>query len=191
MKLFSRSFLAGVSLLCLLMLAACGSSTGSGTSGPYGGGGGGATPTAAPSSSSALIKTTSATVNGASETILTNAQGMTLYYRTSDTASSVCSGGCASAWPPVLASGANAPASAGSLPGTLTVMSDANGSQIAYNGHPLYTYASDTSPGQMSGQGAGGVWFVVPTTLSTQNPAPAASPTQGSGYGNGYGYHRP
>lgn len=183
MKLFSRSFLLGIGLICALLLAACGNTTTSGTTGPYGGGGGATTPTA----SSTLINTTTATVSGKSETILTNGQGMTLYYRTSDTASSVCTSSCASAWPPVLASGASAPTSSGPLPGTLIVMNDANGSQVAYNGHPLYTYVKDSAPGQMTGQGAGGVWFVVPTTLGAQSPAPAATPTQGGGYGNGYG----
>ena len=55
----------------------------------------------------ALIHTATATIKGTSETILTNAQGMTLYYRTSDTATSVCSGGCASAWPPLLVTGSS------------------------------------------------------------------------------------
>ena len=74
----------------VVLLAACGSNTsGSSTSqnttptpsgsGYSGGryGGGGTTPTA--SSSGTLIKTATATVKGTSQTILTNAQGMTLY----------------------------------------------------------------------------------------------------------------
>src|SRR5258708_1365214 len=108
------------------------------SSGRYGGGkygnGGGTTPT--PSSSGSLIMTATATVNGKSETILTNAQGLTLYYRTSDVPPSVvCSGGCASAWPPLLGSGSSSPTSATSLPGKLSVVTDANGTQVAYNRH--------------------------------------------------------
>ena len=125
-----------------------------------------ASPTATAGSTGALIHTATATIKGTSETILTNAQGMTLYYRTSDTASSVCTGGCASAWPPVIASGSSAPTSSASLPGKLSVVTDANGSQVAYNGHPLYTFSGDSSPGQIKGQGLAGVWFVVPTNLS-------------------------
>lgn len=138
------------------------------TSSGYGGGrygSGGTTPTA--SSSSSLIKTATATVNGTSETILTNSQGLTLYYRTSDVPpSTVCSGGCARAWPLLVVSGSGAPASAASLPGKLTVVTDANGKQVEYNGHLLYTYSGDTGPGQTTGEGVGGVWHVVTPGLA-------------------------
>ncbi|SRR6266566_1125591 len=169
----------------VVLLAACGSSTsGSASStgattpttstaqnttpttssgGRYGGGG--TTPTA--SNSGNLIKTATATVKGTSQTILTNAQGMTLYYRTSDVPpSTVCSGGCASAWPPLVVSGSGAPTSAASLPGKLTLVADANGKQVEYNGHPLYTYSGDTGPGQTTGEGFAGVWHVCTPSLT-------------------------
>ncbi|HLJ34483.1 MAG TPA: hypothetical protein VKU38_12555 [Ktedonobacteraceae bacterium] len=123
-------------------------------------------PTATTGSTGALIHTATAAIKGTSETILTNAQGMTLYYRTSDTATSVCSGGCASFWPPLLASGSSTPTSSSSLPGKLSVVTDANGSQVTYNGHPLYTFSGDTAAGQTKGEGLMGVWFVVPSNLS-------------------------
>ena len=158
----------------VVLLAACSSSTtGSGTtsttsSGGYGGGSygrGGTTPTA--SSSGGVVKTATATVNGTSETILTNAQGLTLYYRTSDAPpSTVCSGGCAGAWPPLVMSGSGAPTSAASLPGKLTIVADANGNQVEYNGHPLYTYSGDTGPGQTTGEGVGGVWHACTPSLT-------------------------
>ena len=119
------------------------------------------------SSSSGLIKTATATVKGTSETILINSQGLTLYYRTSDAPpSTVCSGGCAGVWPPLVVSGLGAPTSAASLPGKLTVVADANGKQVEYNGHPLYTYSGDTSPGQTTGEGIGGVWHVCTPNLT-------------------------
>ena len=137
-----------------------------------------ATPTTA-SSSGAVVQTASATVGGKSVTILTDSKGMTLYYRTSDTATSVCSGGCAQAWPPVLFSGSGTPTSSTTLPGTLSVVTDTNGAQVAYQGHPLYTFASDTAPGQITGQGKGGVWFVATTDLATAGGGGggAATPT--------------
>jgi predicted lipoprotein with Yx(FWY)xxD motif len=157
----------------VFILAACGSSTSGSTggttqtssgSGRYGGGGG-ITPTT--SSSGTLIKTATVTVNGTSERVLTNAQGRTLYYRTSDAPpSTVCSGGCASVWPPLVMSGSSTPASAVSLPGKLTIVADANGNQVEYNGHPLYTYSGDTGPGQTTGEGVGGVWYVVTLSLA-------------------------
>ena len=160
----------------LVLLAACGSSTTStqnttpssssySNGGRYGTGGGNTTPTA--SSSSSLIQTATATVNGKSETILTSAQGLTLYYRTSDMPpTTVCSGGCASAWPPLVAAGSSTPTSTITLPGKLSLVVDANGKQVAYNGHPLYTYSGDSAPGQTTGEGFGGVWFVVTPGLS-------------------------
>lgn len=187
-----RSFLlitAGLVLICIL--AACGSSGGAGPYGVSSNNSGGQTPDSSSSGvcgrycshsttptpgntgSAVTIKTATMTVKGKSITALVNSQGMTLYYNTSDTTSSVCSGGCASAWPPVLST--STPSSATSLSGTLSLLTDANGSQVTYNGHPLYTYSGDTAPGQTNGEGIGGVWFVAPTDL-------AAS----SGSNNGY-----
>ena len=161
----------------VLFMAACGSNTGSSGSGGttptssssgYGSGrygSGGTTPTA--SSTGNLIKTETATVNGTSKTILTNAKALTLYYRTSDVPpSTVCSGGCAGAWPPLVVSGSGTPTSATSLAGKLTIIADANGNQVAYNGHPLYTYSGDTGPGQTTGEGVGGVWHVCTPSLT-------------------------
>ena len=178
--------------------AACGSTSGSSSStaststpqnttptssggGRYGNGGG-TTPTA--SSASNRLKTATATVSGKSETILTNAQGMTLYYRTSDAPpTTVCSGGCASAWPPLIVSGSAAPTSATSLPGKLTSATDANGNQVEYNGHPLYTFSGDTAPGQTTGNGTAGVWFVTTPDLKSQGTPQATPTTNGySGY---------
>jgi predicted lipoprotein with Yx(FWY)xxD motif len=108
---------------------------------------------------------------------------MTLYYLKPDTATkSACSGTCAGIWPPLLFTGSGSPSSATSLPGTLSVVTDANGQQVEYNGHPLYTYSGDTAPGQTNGEGIKEVWFVATTTLSVQG-APQATPTS-----NGYGY---
>ena len=135
------------------------------------------TPTANTSGSSVSIKTATATINGTSMTILTNAQGLTLYYRTSDTASSVCSGSCASVWPPLLST--SIPASSTSLPGKLSIQTTANGSQVEYNGHPLYTYAHDSAAGQTNGECIGSIWLVATTNLASGN---ANQNTCGGGY---------
>ncbi len=180
----------------VVLFAACGSTSGSSsstaststpqstpsTSSSGGRYGGGTTPTA--SSASNLLKTVTATVSGKSETILTNAQGMTLYYRTSDAPpATVCSAGGASAWPPLIVSGSAAPTSATSLPGKLTSATNANGNQVEYNGHPLYTFSGDTAPGQTTGNGTAGIWFVATPDLKVQG-TPQATPTT-NGY-NGY-----
>jgi len=182
----SRAWFSLVALVVLVLLAACGSNTSTGATtapnatsntsasstptssgGRYGNGYGnrGTTPTV--SSSGSLIKTATATVNGKSVTILTTAQGRTLYYRTTDMPpTTVCSGGCASAWPPLLVYGSNTPTSATALSGKLSAQADANGTQVEYNGHPLYTFSGDTAPDQTTGEGFGGIWHVVTPSLT-------------------------
>jgi predicted lipoprotein with Yx(FWY)xxD motif len=160
-----------IALLGVLVLAGCSVA---------GGYGGSSSPGGSSASGPAQVKTATAAVKGQSTTILTNRQGRTLYYRTTDTASaSTCTGGCASTWPPVLTAGA--PVAATALPGTLSSLSDANGTQVTYNGHLLYTYSGDSKPGDTNGEGIGGVWFVATPDLAMQG-AGSASPTPTSGY---------
>jgi predicted lipoprotein with Yx(FWY)xxD motif len=133
-------------LFIVLIVAACGSSTSTGSNSA------GATPSTAPSITP-VVKTAMATVKGQSEMILTNDQGLTLYYLTADSATKVaCTGTCAGVWPPLLFSATGALTSAPSLPGNLSAVTDANGMQVEYNGHPLYTYSKDTAPGQTNGE---------------------------------------
>ena len=96
--------------LAAVSLAACGGTTSAGTG------------AATSASSSALIHTASMKVAGKTETVLKNARGLTLYYFTPDTATSIaCTGGCASTWPPLL-SPSGAPTSTPALPGTLSLL---------------------------------------------------------------------
>jgi predicted lipoprotein with Yx(FWY)xxD motif len=152
-----------IALLLTIVVAACGSSTSTGSTSST------PAPTVAattPSSSNALVKTATATVKGQSQTILTDAQGKTLYYFTPDTATTTaCTGSCAQNWPPLLATGSGAPTSSTSLPGTLKAQTTANGSQCEYNGHLLYTFSGDTASGMTNGQGLFGKWFVATPTL--------------------------
>lgn len=185
MRLATRFLPIGFLLVLTLLLTACGSSTSTTTS-SYGSGSAATTDTsttptsppttgkyyATPTTSTgntgaATIKTASATVNGKAVTILTDARGMTLYYFTPDTKTkAACTGGCASAWPPLLVTEASKLGSATKLPGMLTAMTSVNGSQVQYQGHFLYTYASDSAPGQTNGEGVGGKWFVATTNIA-------------------------
>jgi predicted lipoprotein with Yx(FWY)xxD motif len=101
-----------------------------------------------------------ATIHGV--TVLTNAKGFTLYWFAPDTATkSVCNGSCAQYWPPVPGHVTEGPGVTGTL-GTIT-RSDGS-SQATYNGHPVYTYVSDTAPGQANGNNLnvnGGLWHEV------------------------------
>jgi predicted lipoprotein with Yx(FWY)xxD motif len=162
--LAKRLFMFASALFVVMFIAACGSSTttGSGTTPtlttPP------ATPTTAPTST---VQTATATVKGKSETILTNVQGKTLYYFTPDTSTtSACTSACAQAWPPLISSSSGSPLADAPLSGKLSVVSDANGSQIEYNGHLLYAFSGDTAPGQTNGQGLFGKWFVCTPGLA-------------------------
>lgn len=146
-----------------LALAACGSTTStSGTAATTS-----PTPAASAAASPAgattvVVKTGTATVSGASTTVLTDAQGATLYYRTGDGPTTVtCTGACAANWPPVLLP-SGTPTGGTGVTGTLTVFAGPLGSQVLYNGHPLYLWVKDTSPGMATGQNIGGFKVVTP-----------------------------
>ena len=112
--------------------------------------------------------------------IFTDYDGKTLYRYTKDTQnSSVCSGGCATAWPPLAASESlKLPEG---VPGTLATITRSDGTkQVTYNGIPLYHYAKDAKPGDTTGQGVGGVWYVV--TPGSGASAAAAPVSAGSSY---------
>jgi predicted lipoprotein with Yx(FWY)xxD motif len=94
---------------------------------------------------------------------LAGEDGKTLYTFKKDTANtSNCTGGCAQAWPPfALDAGEQVKAGTG-VTGALTTFARADGKmQVAYNGAPLYYYATDTKAGDVMGQGVGGFWFVA------------------------------
>src|SRR2546425_1202994 len=173
MMYLRRTFPITIVLLLAMALAACGSSTSTGSSSST------PAPTATTASSSnVLVKTATAMVKGKSETILTNAQGKTLYYFTPDTGTtSACTGSCAQNWPPLLATGSGTPTSATTLPGTLSMQTTANGNQVEYKEHLLYTFAGDSGAGQTNGEGLFGKWFVATPDLSSLG-----------GGSNGYGY---
>jgi predicted lipoprotein with Yx(FWY)xxD motif len=94
--------------------------------------------------------------------VLVDSEGMTLYLFTQDSGeSSACNAGCVDAWPPLLADGAPS-GGEGVDAGLLGTIEREDGSQqVTYAGHPLYTYAADSAPGDTVGQGVGDVWFAV------------------------------
>jgi len=168
MLLAVLAFTAGAAVL-----AACSSSGTSSTSG--GGSSSSSSPVAAAAGS---LKTT--TIGGA--TVLTNAQGFTLYSFAPDTpTTSNCNGTCAQNWPPVHGS-----ATAAGVSGTFGTIKRSDGStQATFDGHPLYTFVGDTAAGQNKGNGlnaAGGLWHEI----TTSGTAPAGNSSSGSSGGNGY-----
>ncbi len=137
-----------------LMIAACGSASTSSTP----------STAAKPKPSPALVETKTAMVDGKSETVLASPKGLTLYYYMPDRGGKVtCTGNCASLWPPLmLPSGQSKPTGPSSISARLgTVANPSGGTQVTYNGWPLYTYVKDKDAGDVYGQNVGGKWFVV------------------------------
>lgn len=131
--------------------------------------------------------------------VLVDSEGMTVYLFTPDKGStSVCYGGCESAWPPVMAEGKPS-AGEGAMSTALGTTKRKDGSmQVTYEGHPLYTFVGDKAPGEANGQEDEGVWFVLDETgsevkgkatagASEAESEPAAEESEGSSSG-GYGY---
>ena len=135
------------------------------------------------SATAPTVRTASAAVAGKTETILVNSGGLPLYFYRPDTAAkSLVTGGVAALWPPLTSA---APTAAGAT-GTLTVVNDAHGRQVAYNGHLLYTFVSDHA-GQVTGQGVQNFFVATPgltpiATSPASGTVPAAPPATGYGY---------
>ena len=96
--------------------------------------------------------------------ILVDEDGKSLYLFTNDEqGGSTCTGGCTSAWPPLMTGGD--PTAGGGVDGALlgTIIRDDGSVQVSYNGWPLYRYGVDQEPGDTNGHEVGGVWFAVST----------------------------
>jgi len=168
-----KLIIAGIGLAAV---AAAGGVTAAAAGGTYA-----SSATTGHSATAATVRTASAAVAGKTETILVNSGGLPLYFYRPDTAAtSLVTGGVAALWPPLTSA---APTAAGAT-GKLTVVNDAHGHQVAYNGHLLYTFVSD-HPGQVTGQGVQNFFVATPgltPIASSTAPAgtvPAAPSTHG------------
>jgi predicted lipoprotein with Yx(FWY)xxD motif len=144
------SLLAGAAaVLVIALLAGCG--------------GGSSTPSAP--------KTTSghaATLGVASTDlgkILVDSKARTVYLFKGDSGSmSACTGACAAAWPPLVASGTPTAGDGAKSALLATTKRPDGASQLLYHGHPLYLYQGDTKPGDTNGQGVnafGAGWYAL------------------------------
>jgi predicted lipoprotein with Yx(FWY)xxD motif len=180
-------------LAASLTLAACGSSSSSSGSSSQA-----AAPATTTSSSSgegtAVVKSASNATLGT--TVLVDAQGMTLYSLSGEQNGKwICtSSACTGIWHPVSAPSSGTPS--GSVGSLVTVKRPDGTMQVTYKGMPLYTFASDTNPGDAKGQGIKdvGTWTAVTASSSASAAsAPATTHTEttppaSSGGGGGYGY---
>jgi predicted lipoprotein with Yx(FWY)xxD motif len=94
--------------------------------------------------------------------ILVGNDGMTLYMFTIDGPNqSNCDEDCLILWPPLLTE--RVPSlGEGVDPDLVGATETVDGSlMVTYNGRPLYFWIQDQQPGDTTGQGVGGVWYVV------------------------------
>jgi predicted lipoprotein with Yx(FWY)xxD motif len=132
--------------------------------------------TASPSTAAASAPASSAASSGAAggltlatatstagTTYLTGDNGMALYTYTKDTApdASTCVDQCATNWPPLIAAGAAPTAGSGVSGKIATFKRPDGGTQVSYNGKPLYYFAADKKAGDTTGDKKGGVWFLA------------------------------
>jgi predicted lipoprotein with Yx(FWY)xxD motif len=120
--------------------------------------------------------------NGNLGKVLIDANGDTVYLFEKDTGpKSTCTGGCASTWPPVRATGKPTVADGLSAAKVGTTPRSDGKPQVTYAGHPLYRYQGDSKPGDATGQGInayGALWYVVSSS--------GAADTKGGSSGFGY-----
>lgn len=167
----SRAFLL---LVAALALAGCGGSNKTSSSASSNAPATSSTTTSAPTGGPRI---STATISGLGP-VLVNAQGRTLYMFAPDKHMKVtCVSSCATIWPPAFLPSGQKPVASGPVKQAL-LGSDpdpAGGRVITYAGWPLYTYITDTSPGQAAGQALnlnGGLWYVISPSgkLITKKP---------------------
>lgn len=101
---------------------------------------------------------------GALGTFLVDGNGMTLYMFDPDAAApgtSTCYDACATAWPPLVTTGAATVTGSAEAAKLSTITRTDGSEQVVYGEYPLYYYAKDTAAGQTTGQAVGGKWWVV------------------------------
>lgn len=171
----SRRFLGlAVVMIAGLALAACGDDSGS-SSASTAAAGTTAASTAAAGTTAASAGATSAAANATltaadnatiGQQILVNSAGMTVYLFVPDgtATTSTVPADIKANWPAVVADGTPV-AGPGLDASKLSVAPQPDGTkQVVYNGHLLYTFLSDTAPGDAKGQDLGGAWYVLSPT---------------------------
>jgi predicted lipoprotein with Yx(FWY)xxD motif/murein L,D-transpeptidase YcbB/YkuD len=98
--------------------------------------------------------------------ILTAANGKTVYLFMPDAQGApTCTDSCAKAWPPMTVDETSEITGGDGVDASLLgTAAHPAGTQVTYNGWPLYFFSGDSAPGDTNGQGQGGVWYVVDPT---------------------------
>jgi predicted lipoprotein with Yx(FWY)xxD motif len=125
---------------------------------------------------------------------LVDASGRTLYLFAGDKPRvSTLSAAGRAFWPP-FTSTTRPSATGGAVATEIGAVAGASvAAQVTYNGHPLYYFVGDHTPGQTAGEGLndfGAHWYVLSSagTAITSAGSAAASSATSSGSGSAYGY---
>ena len=157
----SRAARTSIAAVAAGLVALAVALAGCGGGGTYGGSSSSAAPTPSSGGSGPSVKLASTKLGK----VLVDAQGRTLYLFEADKGPmSACGGACAGVWPP-LTTAAEPTAGPGVTASKLGTIKRSDGAtEVTYNGHPLYTYAGDSAPGETSGQGLddyGAEWYAL------------------------------
>jgi predicted lipoprotein with Yx(FWY)xxD motif len=172
----ATSILSTVLAVGAVLLTGCGSSY-DGNAGSGGGGSSGS------GSSASAANAALAIADSSLGEIVVDGKGMTVYVFDKDTGSgqSACSGDCLTKWPAVVAE-SDSPAVDGVTGEVGTITRDDGTKQVTLGGMPLYLFAGDAKAGDVTGQGVGGVWWVVSADGAKVTAAPASEPAPQPSY---------
>ncbi len=99
---------------------------------------------------------------------LVDSAGRTLYLFEKDQGTTTaCTGGCADNWPPLVAEGA--PQGDDAVTGALSTADGIEANQVVINGHLLYHFAGDVSPGDTNGTAVPSWYAVSPSGDAIDN----------------------
>ncbi|WP_231915955.1 COG4315 family predicted lipoprotein [Microbacterium karelineae] len=164
MMSIARTAAAGAAIALALGLAGCGDA--SGTSGTPGGGYG------APAEEEPMeepMEDPQATSLATAETdlgeIVVDGEGLTVYMFDQDvqgSGESTCEGDCLDNWPPVTTDADATDVDVAGVTGEVGTITGTDGStQLTLDGWPLYYFAGDAAPGDVTGQAVGEIWWVM------------------------------
>jgi predicted lipoprotein with Yx(FWY)xxD motif len=170
--------LAALAAVVVFVIAACG-----------GGGGNGAEESASGGTGAATTVSVS-DADGVGD-VLVDKQGSALYASAQEADGTVlCSNACATIWVPLTINGGRPTGSDGLTADLGTVMRPDGSRQVTFDGRPLYSFAEDSDPGDVTGNGFSDMfgsqaftWHVAtPTGVSTSSE----NTNESSEYGGGY-----
>jgi predicted lipoprotein with Yx(FWY)xxD motif len=102
---------------------------------------------------------------------LTDARGMTLYFYKNDRGSlrNTCTDNCANKWPAYFAGPIDIASPDLNRDDFNQFLKDDNYQQTTFRSWPLYYYSGDKKPGDINGQGFGGVWSAALLNMTTNS----------------------